>query len=212
MANINIEEKDGKLTIQGLKSLMILYSDALFLFVNGIVKNSAAAEELVSDVFVKIWSKRSHFSEIHNIRSYLYILARNESISFIRKNIQVRTVSLDDLGDYFLLPLESDGSELFGPEIMDKINAAIELLPPKCKMAFSLAKINGLKYKEIAEIMQISPLTVKNHISYALEKICDHLGVNNKDSVISRSDVLLFFLTAKKSRPGLELNVRFPFF
>lgn len=188
-------EQDGSLTLNGLQTLMSLYSDDLFLFVRGIVHNSEAAEELVSDVFVKIWHKRNHFPDIQNIKSYLYITARNLSISFIRSNKRMNIVSLDEVPEYYFTPLENDRSELFDQNVIDQINEAIESLPAKCKMAFSLAKVNGLKYKEIAEIMNISPLTVKNHIAYALEKICSKVGVSKGSSSISRTDIYLFLFS-----------------
>jgi RNA polymerase sigma-70 factor (ECF subfamily) len=195
MAVISIEQVDGKLTRNGLQALMSLYSDDLFLFVRGIVHNNETAEELVSDVFVKIWNTRDHFGSIRSIKSYLFILARNESISYIRKSKQLKIVSIEEVEEYYFAPLESDGSELFDQEMIDRINGAIELLPVKCKMAFSLAKVNGLKYKEIAEIMGISPLTVKNHIAYALEKICSEVGVSRKGSSITRADVFFFLFS-----------------
>lgn len=198
MNRIYTEQTEDKLTRKGLQLLMDLYSNDLFLFIRGIVNNSESAEELVSDVFVKIWNKRDTISNINNIKSYLFILARNESISFIRKNKRIKIVNLEEIEEYYFAPLESDGSELFNQDMIDKINTAIDLLPAKCKMAFSMAKINGLKYKEIAEIMNISPYTVKNHIAYALEKICDYVGVSNKDNVITNSDIQFFLFAGRK--------------
>ncbi|MGD9558683.1 MAG: RNA polymerase sigma factor [Mangrovibacterium sp.] len=192
MTGINIGQADGKLTRNGLQALMDLYSESLFLFVRGIVRSNETAEELVSDVFVKLWNKKEELTDIRNIRSYLFVLARNESISFIRKNKQKKTVGIDEISDYDVAPLENDGSELFDQEVIDRINQAIESLPTKCKMAFSLAKINNLKYKEIGEIMGISPLTVKNHIAYALEKICSEVGISRKGNMVNHSDVFLF--------------------
>ena len=195
MADINIEQSDRKLTRDGLQALMNLYSHGLFMFVRGIVRNNETAEELVSDVFVKIWSKRDQFGKIRNIKSYLFILARNESISYIRRNKRLKIINIEEVDDYYFTPLESDGSELFDQEMIDRSNRAIESLPVKCKMAFSLAKVNGLKYREIAEIMGISPLTVKNHIAYALEKICSELGLSRKGGSVTRSDLYLFLFS-----------------
>jgi|GEM_PF-311404 len=191
----DIEQTDGELSKNGLQTLIRLYADDLFLFVRGIVHNNEVAEELVSDVFVKIWNKRDHFANIHSIKSFLFILARNESISFIRRSKRLKIVSLEEISDYYFTPLESDGSELFDQEMVDRINEAIESLPAKCKMAFSLAKVNGLKYKEIAGIMGISPRTVKNHIAYALEKICSDVGISRKGNIITRTDIYLFLFS-----------------
>jgi len=149
-------------------------------------------------VFVKLWNNRDQYPSIRKVRSYLFILSRNESISFLRKKKQLKTISIDEFGDYSVTPLDTEDSESFPPEVIEKINEAIELLPSKCKMAFSLAKINGLKYKDVAEIMKISPWTVKNHVAYALEKICDHVGITNNKNSISNSDLCLFILSFNK--------------
>lgn len=187
----------NNLNLTELNNLMSLYSDSLYLFVYGITKHKETAEELVSDVFVKLWNNRDEYSSIKNIRSYLFVLARNESISFLRKKKQ-QTISIDEFGDYWVTPLETEDSETFPLEVIEKINEAIEALPSKCKMAFSLAKINGLKYKEVAEIMKISPWTVKNHVVYALEKICNHVGVSDNKQPVSSSDICLFLLSLNK--------------
>jgi len=79
LADTNIEKSEKKLTRDGLQALMKVYSEGLFLFVRGIVRNNETAEELVSDVFVKIWNKGDQFADIQSIKSYLYILARNEN-------------------------------------------------------------------------------------------------------------------------------------
>lgn len=181
------------LNLNELNNLMSLYSDSLYLFVYGIIRHKETTEELVSDVFVKLWNNRNEYSSIRNIRSYLFVLARNESISFLRKKKQ-QTIHIDEFGDSWVPPLESEDTETFPPDVIEKINEAIDLLPSKCKMAFSLAKINGLKYKEVAEIMKISPWTVKNHVAYALEKICKHIGIINDNQTVSSSDICLFMI------------------
>jgi RNA polymerase sigma-70 factor (ECF subfamily) len=176
---------EGPLTYKKLEALMDLFSDDLFYFVRGIVANDQSSEEIVSDVFIKLWSKRSEYQNINNIKPFLFILARNESISYLRKNKRMTVLSIEDVNEFDLDPFESDGTDLFDQEKINEINTAIENLPVKCKMAFTLAKVNGLKYKEIAKIMEISPHTVKNHIAYALEKICTFVGVSQKENKIS---------------------------
>ena len=188
-----IKEKQAR---NDLQVLMDLYSEDLFIFVRGIVHSNETAEELVSDVFVSIWNKRDEVKRIINIKAYLFILARNQSISFIRKNKKRKIVSLEDVSEYHFVPLDQDETSAFEQEMIDQINEAIELLPAKCKMAFSLAKISNLKYKEIGEIMGISPLTVKNHIAYALEKIYAHVSMK-KDFVPGRKAILLFISRLK---------------
>ncbi len=204
MKTVITEQINEKLTKLELQRLMDLYSDDLLFFIRGIVRNNEIAEELVSDVFVKLWSKRKYFSEIVNIKSYLFILARNESISFMRKNNRIKIVNLEELSDYHFTPLEeNNGSDLFDQAMINQINEAIDSLPAKCKMAFSLAKVNGLKYKEVAEIMKISPLTVKNHVAYALEKICSKIGLSKKRKI---THIFLFLFEAFIERKKIRLQ------
>ena len=191
------KEPKIKLTLDELETLMDDHSNSLFIFIKGVVKSNEIAEELVSDVFVKLWEKRDMYPTINDIQSYLFILARNEAISFLRKRNKLHFVHLENIQEYYSVPLESSDPEEFNREMVEKINEAIETLPAKCKMAFSLAKISGLKYKEIAEIMNISPNTVKNHIVYAFNKICASVGVMNEEK--STASIMSFFILSRKN-------------
>jgi RNA polymerase sigma-70 factor (ECF subfamily) len=78
------------------------------------------------------------------------------------------------------LPVEGPEDDLIEQETVNLIYQAIEKLPPKCKLAFTLAKVNGLKYKEIAEIMNVSEKTVNNHLVNAVSKISEILSITKK--------------------------------
>jgi RNA polymerase sigma-70 factor (family 1) len=155
-------------------------SDDLLLFAMGFIRKKEIAEEIVSDVFVKIWENRSNLTEIDNLKSYLFVSVKNSCISHIRKNRKENLVTLDGFDDYMVPPVECPESEYINTEKLNEIYNAIEQLPPKCKLAFSLAKFNGLKYKEIAEIMEVSEKTVNNHLVFALKKLSKTLGVKKK--------------------------------
>lgn len=160
--------------------LMELTSDELLCFALGFVRNRELAEEIVSDVFVNIWKKRTDLIQINNLRSYLYICVKNGCLSQLRKTKNDKIVYLDEIGDYYFLQTEAQDNETIDEEILNQIYAAIDLLPPKCKMAFTLAKINGLKHKEIAEIMEVSPKTVNNHLVLAVKKIIETIDIHAK--------------------------------
>lgn len=163
------------------RKLMEFYADELFLFAKGFIKNREAAEEIVSDVFVKIWNNRFELDKINNLKSYLFICVRNGCLSQVRKSKKDRIISIDQFEDFQFLHVQGPETEIINSEIVDEIYGAIKKLPPKCQMAFTLAKINGLRHKEIAEVMSVSEKTVNNHIVSAIKKISSALNITKKN-------------------------------
>lgn len=164
------------------RQLMELTSDELLVFATGFLKNREIAEEVVSDVFVKIWKKRTELGKIKNLKSYLFISVKNGCLSHLRRLKNDKIISLDEIKDFYFLPVEDPEDDSVDKETVNKIYWAIEKLPPKCKLAFTLAKINGLKHKEIAEVMCISEKTVNNHIVSAVKKISETLKLSVKST------------------------------
>ncbi len=178
------------------RRLMELTSDELLWFAIGILKNKESAEEIVSDVYVNIWNNRSQLLNITNLKSYLFICVRNGCLSHLRKLKNDKIVSIDSVNEFQFMRLEEPEDTNIEKEIIEQIYAAIETLPSKCKMAFTLAKINGLKYREIAEILDITEKTVNNHLVLAVKKITELLNVNNKyrkkSSSIKKAGLFVF--------------------
>ncbi|WP_303918244.1 RNA polymerase sigma factor [Draconibacterium sediminis] len=160
--------------------LMEVTSDELLQYALSFVRNQEIAEELISDVYVKIWHKRSELPNIQNIRSYLFIAVKNSCLSHLRKMKNEKIVFIDEYNDFLFPIVESNDDETIEKEMLNKIHEAISELPPKCREAFSLAKINGFKHREIATIMDISEKTVNNHLVTALKKITEALGIDKK--------------------------------
>ncbi|WP_319228685.1 RNA polymerase sigma-70 factor [Draconibacterium orientale] len=181
-----LNDQKTKLLIAGgntrsFQLLMEVTSDELLQYALSFVRNQVIAEELVSDVYVKIWHKRSELPNIHNIRSYLFIAVKNSCLSHLRKIKNEKIVFIDEYNDFLFPAVESTDEETIEKEMLNKIYEAIGELPPKCREAFSLAKINGFKHREISEIMNISEKTVNNHLVTALKKITEALGIDKKN-------------------------------
>ncbi len=176
--------------------LMELTSEELLWFAIGFLKNKEIAEEIVSDVFVNIWNNRADLEKIINLKSYLFICVRNGCLSHLRKVKNEKIISIESVNEYSFLPVEGPEDSLIEKEIIEQIYAAIETLPCKCKLAFTLAKINGLKYREIAEVLGISEKTVNNHLVLAVKKITELLNVskktNVKNSPLKRASLFLY--------------------
>ena len=110
----------------------------------------------MTDVFFSVWQSRKRLKDIDNIDTYLYISVRNESFRFQARNKDLNRVSLNEL-----LPLmeeEDEGSpeeHLELKEMREMLDKAIDELPEKCRLVFLMSREEGLKTKEIAEILSV---------------------------------------------------------
>jgi len=147
-----------------------LYS-YLFGFAKTIVQSRESAEEVVSDVFIKLWERRKELEKIENLKVYLYVATRNIAFNYLDKQKRNSTNSIDDVEAEFT-SIDFDPEQLLiTADMLALIQKAIDQLPPKCKIIFKLAKEDGLKYREVAEVLNISAKTVENQLAIALYKI-----------------------------------------
>lgn len=135
------------------------------------VKSRELAEEVVSDVFVKLWQKRTGLLEIKSIDSYLYISVKNQSLNYLQKSENQPTTPLEDVPAAYTTETLTPERTLLASELQAEIFRAVERLPPQCKIIFKLIREDGLKYKEVAEIMSISVKTIEVQIGIAIKKI-----------------------------------------
>ena len=135
-----------------------------------------ACREVVTDVFFSVWQSRKRLKDIDNIDTYLYISVRNESFRFQARNKDLNRVSLNEL-----LPLmeeEDEGSpeeHLELKEMREMLDKAIDELPEKCRLVFLMSREEGLKTKEIAEILSVQESTVRVQMKIAIEKLVARL-------------------------------------
>jgi len=162
------------------RQLMELTSDELLWFAIGYLKHKEISEEIVSDVYVNIWNNRSQLEGIINLKSYLFTSVRNGCLSHLRKVKNEKIIYLDSVSEFSFIHVEGHEDSMIEKEIIEQIYAAIETLPCKCKLVFTLAKINGLKYREIAEVLDITEKTVNNHLVLAVKRITELLNVTKK--------------------------------
>jgi RNA polymerase sigma-70 factor (ECF subfamily) len=157
--------------IRAYENLYNLLSGRLQRFCFSFVKSEEAAEELVSDVFIKLWQIRSRLAGIENLKVYLYTIAKNFCLNYITKNYKHPVVSLEELD---IEPLISQGNpedSCVSADMLQKIRQFIQQLPPQCRLIFRMVREDGLQYREVAEILQVSVLTVRNQVAIATRKI-----------------------------------------
>lgn len=166
-----LERISGKADELAFQQLFELYASGLSRFTFSILINKELAEEAVSDVFFKIWVHRAKMAEIENFKAYLFTSARNTALNYLDKEKREKAVSLEDISVSMPINEICPESELISKELKEAIGRAIEHLPERCKLIYSLAKIEQLKYKEIAQILDISVKTIDHQLSIAIQKI-----------------------------------------
>jgi len=152
------------------------YSDRLFKFAITLLNSRQEAEEAVSDVFLNIWQHRQRLDEIKNISTYIYSAVRNTALNYLKKrNASTPTLQLENICASVDLKVISPDDLLISKENLQIIAQAVNSLPPACRMIFKLVKEDGLKYKEVAEILHLSVATINVQMTIALKKISQHI-------------------------------------
>jgi len=170
---------------QAYKQLFTSLYTYLFQFAKSLVKAKEPAEEIISDVFIKVWEKRKDLEKIENLKLYLYVSTRNSAYNYLDKQKRSATNPLDDMQTDITSLYFDPEQLLITADMLARIQKAIDQLPPKCKMIFKLAKEDGLKYKEVAEILNISVKTVENQLAIAIQKIGSAVSFDIRKTVSS---------------------------
>ena len=154
--------------------LFLQYYDRLCQFVGYYIQDTDTVENIVQDLFFKIWINRNTWNFTPNIVSYLYKAARNYSLNYL-KNSKIKDKSLDEYSKSFNLS-ETPEKEFIDREFNDSVHEAINELPEQCRIIFKMNKFDGLKYAEIADIKNISVKTVETQMGRALKYLRKRLA------------------------------------
>jgi RNA polymerase sigma-70 factor (family 1) len=146
----------------GFTAIFNEYYASLILYAYRITDDHAAAEDIVEEAFISLWNKQGSISEINSLKSYIFIITRNGSLSWIRKN--KRQNSRNQAASIISESFDPNALEtLIHAEMMSEIYAAMEKLPRQCKKVFTLHYVEGKKISEIAEELKISIGTANTH-------------------------------------------------
>ncbi|HVU85341.1 MAG TPA: RNA polymerase sigma-70 factor [Puia sp.] len=170
---------------QAYKELFTSLYSYLFQFTKTLVKSKEPAEEIISDVFIKVWEKRKELEKIENLKLYLYVSTRNHAYNYLDKQKNNATNPLDDVQAEFTSVYFDPEQLLITADMLARIQKAIDQLPPRCKMIFKLTKEDGLKYREVAELLNISIKTVENQLAIAVEKIGNAVSFDIRKTISS---------------------------
>lgn len=170
---------DDKLAFE---SLLKLYSERLFTYAMVLLKKEELAEEVVSDVWLKLWNNRKRLTEIKHFESYLYTAIKNQALSYSVKENSLNG-SLHRIRDYHHLPIEPASLEpdpfkqLEAKELKEVIKEVTNLLPPLGQKAFRMVREEGRSYQESADALGISVNTLKTHLRRATKKLRKQISI-----------------------------------
>lgn len=167
---------------QAFAELYRTYKEKLLRFSYSITRSLQSAEETVEDVFINLWCNRKNLSAIRDLTVYLYTAVKNRSLNVLsRRSYDLVTAPFDFL-DIELQPLSTNPYEiLVTREMLQKMHQAIEALPARCKMIFKLVREDGLQYKEVAEILNISVKTIDAQMAIAVKRICTAVNLKRRE-------------------------------
>ena len=165
---IKVAERDQS----AFRQLYHCYHKRLLHFAWALVKTKEAAEEIVEDVFIKLWNQHSEVTHINNLKIYLYTATKNTALNHLSKKARENlTEPFDNIDIALTTTAISPEQIMITAEIFKNIQNAVESLPPRCKMIFKLIREDGLRYKEVAEILNISVNTIDAQMAIAVKRI-----------------------------------------
>lgn len=155
-----------------------IYFPRLVRFAREFVLSTEDAENIIQDLFIYLWEHQDLLENLSNLNAFLFVLVKNRCIDFIRQKRLVGQKREEfefvmdkelQLKMYALQQFDENALSVEAVEII--LNEAIDRLPEKCREIFILSRMEGLKYKEIAERLHVSTKTVENQIITALKKL-----------------------------------------
>jgi len=204
---VNINDLWERITVDSdSKSFEVLFHELnprLIKFCTLYVHYQQVAEEIVSDVFVKCWMDRAQMKEVLKPETYLFIAVKNHALNYNKRFSSMQIVNIDDhFGGSQLINSSSPEMELEKKELFFQMDQAIASLPKQCGIIFRLVKENGMKYKEVGEILGISHRTVHTQMLRAMKKMTKAMdpyltktGNTAPDNIITTLLILLIFMS-----------------
>ncbi len=156
---------------KAFESLFSLCYNKLFNFCLLYVHRKEPAEEVVSDVFVKCWMNRAQLQQVLNPEVYLFVAVKNQALNYLKQFSKYHLVSVGDIDADGLINSFYPEQEVERRELLFRMEQAITALPQQCQVVFRLIKEEGMRYKEVAEILHISPRTVQTQLFRALARL-----------------------------------------
>jgi len=168
-----ISQSDDQLAF---RELFDLFYPRLLNFAQYLVGSKYASDIVISSVFTGLWKGRKKLAGISGFENYLFKATKNHCLNYLRDDRRLRFEKIDDHNCKLAKTVESPEDKFINDEMRTEILDAIDSLPPKCKHIFELVREEGFKYKEVAELLDISEKTVENQMGRAYAKLREKLS------------------------------------
>lgn len=173
--------------------LYVRYKDKLYYFCLHLLKSKEEANDIVQEIFIRIWESRSFINPDLSFSSFLYTMARNRIMNYFRDlDIDIKVKEI--IASQKITTEETTESQIIDTEYQEILLAAIEQLPTQRQRIFNMSRIENMSHKEIATELNISVNTVQEHISEALKFIKIYF---NKNADLTMSLLLPLFIFMK---------------
>lgn len=160
---------------ESFTQLFFLYRHKLYSFLLRLTESPEMTEDVIQDVFLKLWKDREHLVNIEQFGGYIYRMAQHHVLNAFRRMAK-ETLIMAELTRVTEAASADAGERLRIREVREKLQYALDHLPPKQKLVYTMSREQGLKHEEIARQLNISPSTVNNHMIAALRSIRQQLG------------------------------------
>jgi RNA polymerase sigma-70 factor (family 1) len=140
---------------QSFRLLFDLFSSRLIHFSYSLLKNRETAIEIVDEVFVKFWKNREQATSIQNVNMYLHTAVKNSALNYLSRKSKEQVIDPGDIINSHLSTDQNPEQKMITAELFRKIEQAVDELPPRCKIIFTLVRAYGLKYKEVAALLNV---------------------------------------------------------
>jgi RNA polymerase sigma-70 factor (family 1) len=167
--------------VSAFDTLYWKYHQAVYRNIFKFVKEQIVTEDILQEVFTKLWEKRKEINAGQSVAGWLFVISFNLSVDYVRKRLREQTIhkellNLDGDDNYSL-----DRKNLY-EEQYQLLEKAIAQLSPKKRKIVELCKLEGKTYDEVAEELKISRNTVKEHLSIAMVKLNDYIQKNREQN------------------------------
>lgn len=181
---------DADIHEQLFHNLFREYEQKLYVFVVRVLRSEELARDIIQDVFLKLWTLRDQLPHMENVNGYVYRMAENRVYDYLRAAATQERARKELWNRLQGAEGEPTDSRVEGREYAEVIQRAINQLPPQRKLIYLMNRQEGMKYKEIASELNISPHTVRNQLSEAFQQVGSYV----RSHFTSLFYFLLFFL------------------
>ena len=173
-AELLLEFRNPSTKEKGFTAIIKKYQEKLYWHIRRMVVEHEDANDVLQNVFIRVWNGLENFREDSQLYTWLYRIATNESLTFLSQQKKRNSVSLSDVENGLSNKLKSD-SHFDANKLEWKLQLGIQKLPEKQRLVFNLRYYDEMPYEEMAEVLQTSVGALKASYHHAAKKVEEYL-------------------------------------